>query len=339
MFFKDFFIRNLDAAELRDNFLLSAIVSVFGIRIFLRLTGYPQLGTGEFHIAHLLWGGFFMLAAFIVIFSFLSREAVNLASILGGIGFGTFIDELGKFITANNDYFFQPAIAFIYIIFVLIYLTLRVIPRIYKISPKEYLVNAIEMVKEAAVNDFDIEEEKLAREYLSHCDPKDPTAQALTKLLAHIDTIPVESPAIVTRFRTILRRSYSEVARSDILLKCIILFLAVETVVTILQSVSLFVIRPELPFADWGKLYSSLLAAGFVVIGLMVLRFSKAEAYRFFRIAMLVTIFLTEFFAFMHSQWLELINLGANIFIFMVINYAMLMERQKKKIEHEIHKS
>src|SRR5438445_9761467 len=101
MVFKDFFIRNLEADSYRENFLVSAVVSLFVIRIFLRFTHYPHLGGGAFHIAHMLWGGFFMLVAMIIMFSFLSKTAFNLASILGGIGFGTFIDELGKFITSD----------------------------------------------------------------------------------------------------------------------------------------------------------------------------------------------------------------------------------------------
>src|SRR5690242_9941062 len=119
MLIKDFFIRNLEADTYRENFLISAVVTVFIIRIFLKLTGYPHLGTGDLHIAHMIWGGFFMMAAIIILLSFLSKSAANTASIIGGIGFGFFIDEIGKFITSDNDYFFQPTIALIYIIFVL----------------------------------------------------------------------------------------------------------------------------------------------------------------------------------------------------------------------------
>src|SRR5476649_316491 len=137
MFVKDFFIRNLQGDDYRENFLVAAVVSLFVIRIFLRLTHYPHLGGHEFHIAHMLWGGFFMVGSIIILLSFLSKTAINIASIVGGIGFGTFIDELGKFITNDNNYFFQPTIAFIYIIFVLIYLLLKFIPHYRKTSEKE----------------------------------------------------------------------------------------------------------------------------------------------------------------------------------------------------------
>ncbi|MBI3887641.1 hypothetical protein HY310_01065 [Candidatus Microgenomates bacterium] len=138
---KPFLIRDLEANRNRENFFVAAIVTIFIIRIFLQLTDYPQLGLGDLHIAHILWGGLFMLTAIIILLSFLNKSAASIAAVLGGIGFGTFIDELGKVITKENDYFFQPTIAYIYITFVLLYLISRLIPRYRPISQKEYLVN------------------------------------------------------------------------------------------------------------------------------------------------------------------------------------------------------
>ena len=44
-------IRAADA-DLLDTFLVSAIAAIVVIRIFLEATGYPQLGGGGLHIAH-----------------------------------------------------------------------------------------------------------------------------------------------------------------------------------------------------------------------------------------------------------------------------------------------
>ncbi|HZE87297.1 MAG TPA: hypothetical protein VE090_03770 [Methylomirabilota bacterium] len=328
---KDFFIRNLEAKSYRENFFIAAIVTLFIIRIFLKLTHYPQLGTGALHIAHIVWGGFFMTAALIILLSFLNKAAANIASILGGIGFGLFIDELGKFVSRDNDYFFRPTIALIYIIFVLLYLISKFIPRYRTVSRKEYLVNAIEMLKESAINDFDAEEKQMAKEYLNRCNPKNPIVRALTELLSRLDTIPVGKPNIITKLRALARRWYYRVARSGIIINGVIVFLAFQVVRVLLSVVPLVIEKPVLTFDEWGKLLSSILAGAFIVIGFFALRFSKVEAYRFFRIALLLTLLLTDFFAFMRAQWLEVFGVIANIFVLFVINYAQGLEREKSK--------
>ena len=53
-------IRNSDAGELLELFLVAAVCAVLGIRAFLAAAGYPQIGGSGLHIAHMLWGGGFM---------------------------------------------------------------------------------------------------------------------------------------------------------------------------------------------------------------------------------------------------------------------------------------
>lgn len=50
-------IRDTRGSELSEIWLVSAAVAILGIRGYLHLTGYPQVGGDTLHIAHMLWGG------------------------------------------------------------------------------------------------------------------------------------------------------------------------------------------------------------------------------------------------------------------------------------------
>src|SRR5712692_3642270 len=133
-------VRNIDAGVFLERFLVFGVIALLGLRFCLAAAGYPQIGGRGLHIAHMLWGGFLMVVAIVLMLAFLGKTAQNLASILGGIGFGIFIDELGKFITSDNNYFFRPAIAIIYVIFVLLFLVFRALERHQALSEDGYLV-------------------------------------------------------------------------------------------------------------------------------------------------------------------------------------------------------
>jgi hypothetical protein len=108
--------------------LLSFAASVGATRLFLELTGYPQIAAGEIHIAHVLWGGLLLFSASLVVLIFANRWVYMLASALAGAGVGLFIDEVGKFVTQSNNYFHPLAAPIIYSFFlitVLIYLRVR----------------------------------------------------------------------------------------------------------------------------------------------------------------------------------------------------------------------
>lgn len=79
-------------ADLLDTFLVSAVAAVIIIRIFLEATGYPQLDGGGLHIAHVLWGGLGMLVAIVLLLLFLTSTARLVAALVGGAGFGAFVD-------------------------------------------------------------------------------------------------------------------------------------------------------------------------------------------------------------------------------------------------------
>ena len=65
-------LRNAEAGELIEFCLVAAVATVLVIRLVLELSGYPQLGGGGLHIAHVLYGGLLMLVALLLLFSLMN---------------------------------------------------------------------------------------------------------------------------------------------------------------------------------------------------------------------------------------------------------------------------
>src|SRR5918912_3032564 len=125
-------IRRPVKRESAERYLMFTLVSFAGavilIRLFLELTGYPQVGNSELHIAHVLWGGLLLFGASLLPLIFANRWVYKAGALLAGVGVGLFIDEVGKFITQSNNYFYTAAAPIIYAFFlltVLLYVQVR----------------------------------------------------------------------------------------------------------------------------------------------------------------------------------------------------------------------
>ena len=124
--------------------------SVAVTRWFLGATGYPKVGGGGLHIAHMLWGGLLLVIAATLPLVFVGRRVLLVSALAGGIGVGLFIDEIGKFITESNDYFFAPAAPMIYgAILLLAAVWLVVARRGDTGSPHDDLQAGVEAMREA----------------------------------------------------------------------------------------------------------------------------------------------------------------------------------------------
>ncbi|GHJ12123.1 hypothetical protein [Micromonospora sp. AKA38] len=98
--------RAIDAAAYLRAFVLSGVVTVLAVRAYLQAANYPQLGGGGLHIAHVLRGGLLLVVGLGIALVFLGGGPRTAGAVVGGFGFGLFIDEVGKFVTARTDCFY-----------------------------------------------------------------------------------------------------------------------------------------------------------------------------------------------------------------------------------------
>ncbi len=174
--------------------LLAFAATVAGTRLFLELTGYPQIGGGELHIAHVLWGGLFLFAAALALLVYANRWVYRVGALLAGIGVGLFIDEVGKFITSSNDYFYPSAAPIIYAFFLLTVLIFLIFRRPPKITSREALYYIFQDLEEVLDRDLSADERDKALQELAKvrkANPPEELSRLATGLEEYLQTAPI----------------------------------------------------------------------------------------------------------------------------------------------------
>lgn len=341
------FVRNLDAVYHAEVFLVCAVAAILAIRLFLHLTGYPQIGNGTLHIAHMLWGGLLMMVAMLMLFGFIGKRIELWAAILGGAGFGTFIDEVGKFVTKDNDYFFEPSVAIMYMVFILIVLSIHMIRSGWTFTEKEYLLNALRGLEEVALRELDEDEKIKVLKYLGKSDPEDPLTSAVSDVIMEAKTVTTPEPGLYMRVKRAFGKHYEKIAGSVYFRHAVIAFFLLQLVIT-LSYVAVFTVliglTPEkllnikvfenisdslihLTFIGKAQIFSSALSGVFVFLGIYYIRKSRLAAYRMFERSVLVSILLTYVFIFYKEQFAALAGLTFNILI--LIGLRIMIKREE----------
>ena len=322
------FIRNFRSGDLFEAFLVSGVVTILLVRGYLALADYPQLGGDALHIAHVLPGGLLMAAAIVLTLGFLNKEARTLAALAGGIGFGLFIDELGKFLTKDTNYFFEPTVALIYVTFILLFLVFRWIEE-RRATEQEYVINALEATKEVALHDLDRTERRVALEYLKHGNRKDPIVRALRELLQRIKPAPDQRPDLVTRWHRRLNRTYRALVRKPRFNRAVVAVFIVGSLVNLGWAIFHILDRADyVTFSEWGELLSTVAVGVLVVLGAFrLLGGRRLDAYQIFQRSVLVYLFVTQFFIFYREQFAGLAGLVGALVVLVVLQYAIKQER------------
>ena len=191
-------VKRAGAARYLRFSLLSFAATVILVRLFLAMTGYPQIGNGTLHIAHVLWGGMLLFIAALLPLILANRWVYALSGVLSGMGAGLFMDEVGKFITRNNDYFYPPAAPIIYGFFLLTVLLYFEVRRPHPSDARTELYHALDGLEEVLDHDLSTHERadvegQLSRVIHSSADPE--LVQLAGVLLAFVHTA-----AVTTRY-------------------------------------------------------------------------------------------------------------------------------------------
>jgi hypothetical protein len=331
------------AQALQETFLVTAAATILIIRTDLWLTNYPQIGGGGLHIAHLLWGGLFMVAAIATLVTFLGRPSRRTATVIGGVGFGFFIDELGKFITSDNDYFYKPAAALIYVIFIALFLVSRAMRRRRELSTRERVSNVVELIGEAARGHYDEHDRARALALLDDADAEHPLVVPLRHFIDELHALPPRPPRRAARWVAAVRGAFGRFIERPALPRELA-WACVAWALLSLLTVSELVL--DLAFAEAGhmrgfesdriedltlvnvaSLASSLVSAAFVAAGVHRLwRGDRLAAYRWFGRAMLAALFVTRVFAFVESQFAAVLGLGIDLALLVTISAAIKHE-------------
>ena len=185
--------RNFTGPVHSEAFIVIAIATILITRLYLHLTGYPQIGRGTLHIAHSLYGCALMMLALLIGWLVLGAGARRTAVVLGGIGFGLILDEVGKFVTKTNNYFYGPAAEIMYILVVIVLVGTRALRIVRPLNVQECLASATAIAADGIARGLGDERREvglmlLQRAVRAGADPED--AAHVHALLLSARTVP-----------------------------------------------------------------------------------------------------------------------------------------------------
>jgi len=332
-------VRDPRGAALSEIWLVSAVVAILGIRLYLHITGYPTVGGGNLHIAHMLWGGLGMVIAFGILLLFASDVWKPLAACAGGLGFGTFVDELGKFITKDNDYFFRPTIGLIYGVLVVMYLGAQWIQRKREPTSADHLFYASQGIQSLVIGKLDEERQQLALRHLDASQVDAPYVHAMREMLENATLIGPDDTqsSRFLRLRATLLHAYRRLIERHWLTPIVIgLFVikAIDLVVTLIAAIITghLEVGDGLSFAEWGTVVSAGVSGFVAVIGVICLfRRMRLKALNFFAWSTLVTILFGQFFAFTTNQFAAFGGLLLQLTILAILRFAISAEDHERE--------
>lgn len=278
----------------------------------------------------MLWGGALMLTSIIVLLAFMGVRSQRRASVIAGLGFGLFIDELGKFITRDNNYFYQPTIGLIYLTFVILFIVSRYLSQTRQFSQQEYLLNAMSLAQEAIVHDLNQTDRNQALAYLAQADKNHPFVPLLEQALQQtVGIVPTRSRwhrwtrGTQTMYERIIARPKGSKIFNWLFLTDAFLFFVI-VVFYFVQELT----EGRTDVGSYVEILSAAVPPVVVLVASVVWRKNRLKRYRLFSIALLMNIFVTQFFSFYHDQFGALPGFLINIAFYVGVQSLIKHEQQ-----------
>jgi hypothetical protein len=331
-------VRNVEFAQLFDTFFITAITTILVVRFYLKITGYPQIGGSTLHISHLLPGMLLMLLALMVLLGAVNRAARGFAAVTGGLGFGLAWDELGKFITNDNNYFFHATPGLIYLTFVILYLIVRYSSQ-RRFTEDDYMANLLDLIKDAAIKDLDPREYQHAKELLGHVSKSNALYGPAKEMLERVRPTAARQPSLLDRIINDIKKPLVSLSRREFFSRLVVGIAVAYGFAALVASV-LFFAAATLPDnyqvstilrgdeTDFIGGLSALISA--VLAGAATYKYRQGRASRAFRLfeqSLLVNIFIGQVVLFFKSEGVAIFWLAVTLFL--LVNLELLSGERK----------
>ena len=320
--------RSYDLHQRLTTLLVCAVATVLFTRSLLAATGYPQVGNSTLHIAHVLYGGLLLLTALLSTLAFLSPMTKPLAAVAGGIGFGLFIDEVGKFVTKDVDYFYRPAFAIIYVTFLILFGVVRLLSR-RGFNAEEATLIGLESLQRAAVGALSEERRVRVLGLLRSTGADSTIALQVSELLEGVET-QAGRATLRQRLTTGARASWTALVEHRLFRTSIFAALAVAALISAAEAA--WLLRNglgHLSFSQKAFTVTTVAADGLLVIGAVSLSRSVLAALHWYDHAVLLEITVAQVFLYTSEQLIATLDLAALLIVWVPLRWAIEFESAK----------